>query len=126
MLIIRQEQIEVLAEAAFEQRIVAHLHEFFPGQCGVLSEGELRGLVQEGIRKARAYGFEETAHLCQFVDLMLLLGRDFDVSPRHAWAGQILKDSRIQRPTTRLNRLFRQALEVLETGSAEVGHDRNE
>lgn len=107
MLVIRTAQLDALAEGTLERRIVDHLREHFPRKCEGLDS--VTAFVREGIAKARSYGFTYAPHLCQFVDLLMMFGRDLDTDPRHAWAGDVLRDPEIDHPGTRMILLVEEA-----------------
>jgi hypothetical protein len=87
---IRPEQLEILTESGFEGQIIDHVREFFPEACADLGMERLWILVREAIKQARAHGLEEGPHICLFVDLTFIFGRDFDSQP---WADEILGDA---------------------------------
>lgn len=108
MLVIRAAQLDALTEALLERRIAEHLREIFADRAAALGDG-LPAFVREGIAKARRYGLEHPAHVCQLVDMMLVFGRDLDTDPRLPWAGAILRDPEIDHPGTRMLLLCEEA-----------------
>lgn len=94
MLTIRNEQFAAFSNAEvrkFEDWIVAHLQQFFPAECARMGgDVQVRDLVRHGIRRAAVYGVTRKADVCRYVDLMVVLGRDFDVDGRFGWASAIL------------------------------------
>jgi len=93
MLTIRKEQMAVFAQAEikkFEDRVVIHLKKFFPGQCHALGESQLREVIRYGIKRAAAYGITAARDVCKYIDLMVVLGRDFDTDKELPWVGAIL------------------------------------
>jgi hypothetical protein len=93
MLTIRPEQISVLSQAqakSFENRMLAHLRQFFPKQCEAIDEAKLRETIQYGIRSAAVYGIAAERDVCKYVDLIMVLGRDFDKDEKRPWASRIL------------------------------------
>lgn len=94
MLVLRGEQMALFsqnAEKQFEDWMVAHLNRFFADGCQKLGEQGVRELIRHGIRRAASYRLTIRREVCKYIDVMLVLGRDFDKDPRHAWAGRILK-----------------------------------
>lgn len=92
-MLIRQSQIDVFSRVEvrrFEDWMVAHLREFFPLQCATLDEGELRECTRSGIASAARYGIRTKRDVCKFIDLMIVLGEDFDSSEPANWASIIL------------------------------------
>jgi hypothetical protein len=97
MLTIRAEQFEVFSRLEvekFEEWMIAHLRRFFPQQCAVAGEAQLRETIQGGIKRAAAYGMTAKRDVCKYIDLMIVLGRDFDTDNRYPWAGEILSERR--------------------------------
>lgn len=110
MLVIRAEQMAALARAStqqFEDQLVAHLLKWFPDECRVLGLEDVRRVIQEGTRKAARYGLELQRDLCRYIDLMFLLGMDFDTAL--PWAHELLTAPEIPQPTLRLERTFTEA-----------------
>lgn len=108
MLTIRKEQMAVFrgpAVKAFEERMVAHLGRCFPKQCRALSEPELRETIQYGIKAAAKYGIIIERDVCRYIDLMVVLGRDFDRDPKLPWASSILNNRALKDPGYKLERL---------------------
>ncbi|HSU14585.1 hypothetical protein [Longimicrobium sp.] len=87
---IRNAQMDALAEAAFEHYLVAHLRRHFAGPLEGCGEASLRALVRRALRRAAAYGVSSRAGLCRYVDLSVALGEGFEDGPEHAWAAEIL------------------------------------
>jgi len=93
MLTIRQSQIEIFSAVEvrrFEDWMVSHLRRFFPLQCAALAEAELRESIQRGIVRAARYGIRTKRDVCKFIDVMIVLGEDFDSAEAPDWARKIL------------------------------------
>jgi hypothetical protein len=93
MLTIRQAQFAAFSQAElrkFENWMVAHLRKFFPDQCTALEEAKLIETIQYGIRRAATYEIKIKRDVCKYIDLMIILGRDFDSDGRYLWLSQIL------------------------------------
>lgn len=108
MLTIRKEQMAVFekdAENDFENRMLSHIKEFFREQNERLAEASLRELIRYGVDRAAAYGIELQPDVCQYIDLMLVFGRDFDRDPALPWASSILNDPEIAGPSARIYEL---------------------
>jgi hypothetical protein len=56
-----------------------------------MGEGGLREFIQYGIRRAAHYGITAKRDVCKYIDVMVVLGRDFDKDARYAWASNILE-----------------------------------
>ena len=90
-------QVEV---QKFEAWMLAHLRKFFPERCEALGETQLRETIQFGIKRAAAYGITLKRDVCKYLDLVIVLGRNFDEDRTLPWAGKILNGR--DRPTKRI------------------------
>jgi len=52
----------------------------------------MRRLVLHAVNRAREYGFSALADVEQYVDLVVVLGEDFEFQEEYAWAQEILHD----------------------------------
>ena len=122
MLTIRKEQMAVFAEAMikdFEGRMLAHLREHFPRQYDSAGESEMREMIRYGIGRAATYDIREERDVCKYIDLMVVLGRDFDREVQ--WARALLIIHRLESPGYRVQRLCEEALIALGNQSREAG-----
>lgn len=117
MLIIRKVQMDSFAAAALTERVCDHVKEFFPEGCASLSPENFLQFVETGVKKAALYGFNASPEVCQYVDLMFLLGREFDTDPSLRWAANILQKPGYT-PELRMDLLFGAAIEHLEQKEA--------
>jgi hypothetical protein len=93
MLTIRREQFALFSQQEvrkFEDWMVLHLKKFFPGQCETAGDQQIRDLIQHGIRRAARYGITAKKDVAKYVDLMIVLGRNFDSDQQSQWATDIL------------------------------------
>src|SRR5581483_4821649 len=93
MLAVRAEQMALFSAAAekqFEDWMVVHLNKFFAQKCSSLGEERLRELIRYGIRRASSYRVTIRREVCKYIDVMLVLGRDFDKDPKYSWAKETL------------------------------------
>jgi hypothetical protein len=79
----------------FVDQLVQRLRKSYRAQLEKHENKELRAFVDAGIRQARVYGLVTRSHLRFYIDLLAMHGKDFDASPRTAWAGKILHDERL-------------------------------
>lgn len=93
MLIIRGEQIDAFrakAQLEFEQLLVKHAQAFASKHTEVLGPEGTLAVVRLCIERGQAYGFTGQGPLELFLDLMFLLGAEFDTDPQYAWAAEVL------------------------------------
>lgn len=93
MLTIRERQMAVFADVEikkFVEGMVVHLKKFFPRQCEAMGEPQLQETIRYGIKRAAAYGITTKRDVYQYVDLMVVFGRDFDTDNGLPWASEIL------------------------------------
>jgi hypothetical protein len=110
MLTLSPKHMQVFSEAAlerFEEMMVAHLKKFFPDFCDAAGEEQLRETIHYGIERAAAYRITAACDVCKYIDLMVVLGCDFDTDKELPWAGGILKTRNT--PGARMSVLVRTA-----------------
>jgi len=106
MLTIRRAQLAAFSRAdaaRFEQWMLDHLRKFFAKQCEAAGEPDLRETIRYGIERAAAHGFHSKRDICKYIDLMVVLGRDFDADEQYPWAGTILTE--LKNPETKMEAL---------------------
>jgi hypothetical protein len=94
MLTIRRKQMAVFAEVEtkkFVDRVVVHLKKFFPKQCEAMGDSQLPETIRYGIKRAASYNIKAQRDVSRYVDLMMVLGHDFDRDKRLPWAGEVLR-----------------------------------
>lgn len=94
----REEQMVAFSEQArdvFVERVIVHIQEFFPSHFEAIGDSASEELVRHGIERAGNYGILEEALVCQYIDLMLLHGPDFDTDPACAWSQEILLNQKL-------------------------------
>ena len=114
MLEIRPAQMEVFQEAAllrFEDEMVGHLRQLAPQHCNAVGEEGLRQVIRTGLKRAASYGLTNRGPVRFYLDLMIMLGSDFDTDPQYPWAAVLLKDSAIPDQMTRAERLYKKAMD---------------
>ena len=110
MLSIRKEQMAVFREPAIEafvDKMVVHLNKCFPDKCNAMDEPKLRELVKYGIQRAASYKISSERDVCKYVDLMMVFGQDFDQDLKLPWAAEILNNTAIIKPATKVGRLYK-------------------
>ena len=114
MLTIRKEQWDLFAEEErrkFEDWMHDHVREQLPGEYRAAGEEEIRELIRYGRERAASYGIQSRRDVCKYIDLMVVLGKDFDVDARFPWAAEILRKPRD--PVARIHFLYKAATDHL-------------
>jgi hypothetical protein len=96
MLTIRDEQFEILRQLGFkefEDKMLAHIQEYFPEEYESMGEKVARDFIKLGIKKAETYQIKTQRSVCKFIDIMITAGEDFDEADRYRWAREILDGS---------------------------------
>ncbi len=109
MVIIRKEQMDVFPRPVasdLECRIHTHVTRTFPAQCDALGDPEVRRRIRAGMARARRYAIESHYDIMRFVDLLFLLGPEFETDGDLPWAKEILNDPSARDGTERLDRLY--------------------
>lgn len=90
---IRAQQMATLNTAAsqnFEDRMVVHLGKIFPHLCSLKTQEELRELIAYGVERAAAHRLVREYHVCLYLHLLMIFGRDFDSATDAAWLQESL------------------------------------
>lgn len=109
IVIIRKKQMESFSDPVaydLECRIYTHLTRAFPVRCDALGEKEVRRWVRSGMARVGRYRIEGDYDIMRFVDLMFLLGPDFETNPLLGWAKEILDGPADCSGAERLDRLY--------------------
>ena len=104
ILTIRPEQLRFfsdLAERSFEDWLLSHVKKFFPAQFDAVGEADIHEIIRRGRERASQHGFRARRDVCKYIDLMIVLGRDFDTDVRTQWAAEILARSGDREATMR-------------------------
>jgi len=102
MLTIRKAQWNALIhsrEQAFEKRAVAYVQEHYPDVCREIGEEGVAKSVHQAMEKRTKYNFASVTEILLYIDLMYLLGFQFDNDETFAWAGELLADADIDGET---------------------------
>jgi hypothetical protein len=111
--LVRPEQFEAVQKAVlgdFEERAMKFLIRTYPEQARMLGQNGLRELIQFGCLRAEHYKMVGEDERSQFIELMLLLGRDFESNC--SWAQAILNNSQVPNQRERINILREAAQRV--------------
>jgi len=115
-MVIRQEQMQDLSasvEQNFQLQLVMEMREFAPWHAGVLGDSGLLGCVQFAMQRARQYGFTNRGPIRLYLQMIFLLGSDFDSDPLLPWAGEVLSNPLTANQTDRAAYLYQALGEYL-------------
>lgn len=108
---IRTEQLAALhavLERRFADRAMAYVRRQYPGTCAALDERTIRASIETALGKRATYQFDSEETFFAYLDLMYLLGFDFDLNPQCEWVRETLTDFDLG-PRTRLLLLVEEA-----------------
>lgn len=94
-MVIRAQQVTAFESSArdgFENRLAAHIEEYFPVHWREAGEKHIREVIRLGITNGANYGLETQRDIYVYVSLMLYLGSYFDTDPQLPWAAAGLND----------------------------------
>lgn len=117
MLTIRGEQIKVFEQHAkkrFESETVLHIAKFSPRQFEILGEETIRQIIGSGLERAEGYGFTNRGPARFYVELMFMLGSDFDTDPQYPWAAELLRGHVQTGQMNRADHLYRNTMQYIE------------
>jgi hypothetical protein len=77
----------------FIAKAVKHLHESLPEECAARGDSAVRESARLAVEKGRRYGLDEEYDYLRFLNLMYVLGFDFDRLP---WASGLLENPKIR------------------------------
>jgi|ERR1039458_1432635 hypothetical protein len=102
-MIIREAQFRAFKDALLanaEKELVEHCREFAPRLYQAAEESGIRQAVRLGLQRAQGYRFEDQPQIRFYIDMMLVLGSEFDTDPQFPWARETLQDQ-FSRPHVR-------------------------
>ena len=97
----------------FHYTMVEHCRDALPECCDTYSDKELHALVEKGVNRAEYYGFDQKGSVRLYIDLMLLLGEDFDID--YSWAYECLISDNFINPLYRARFLHQKACEYIDS-----------
>lgn len=86
--------------------LVQHCRQYAPRLCDVAGDAGIHKVVDLGIHRAQQYGFRDEPQIRFYIDMMLVLGSEFDTDPQFPWAAEMLRDN-FSRPHVRATALHR-------------------
>jgi hypothetical protein len=117
MLRVRDEQMKVFEKVAlrnFEDEMVQHLKQFTPRHSEIIAEQGVRRVVEIGIERAKGYGLTNRGPMRFYIELMFMLGNDFDTDPQYPWAGEILNHPENADQMERADSLYNKMMEYIQ------------
>lgn len=117
MLTIRKDQLKAFGDQkllAFAEEMVLHIREFSPIQFKVTGEENVRKIILTGIDRAITYGFTYRGSMQFYLEMMFMLGSDFDTDPQYPWVRKILINSSEADQEDRSSRLFDEVIDFLD------------
>ena len=123
MLVIRKDQQSLLARPSFEAWVVEHAHRCFAEECEEMGPEGTARFVREMIDRARGHGFHGGVDICQFVDLGLTFGADFETTC--PWAGPVLAEANGHADSNTLDALYELGLAELDRDEEEGGEEED-
>jgi len=117
MLVLRKEQVDQLQQAAKRRcadAILISLAGFPPPLFKTLEEDQRRAFIRFALDRAEVHGFISRDPARLYLELMLLLGSQFDTDPQYPWAGRILAGPDQDAPMERVERLYQRAMDYRE------------
>ena len=111
MLTIRNEQMDVLADASFEPWLLDHARCFFAAECAELGPDGTLTFVREMVQRARRYGLRGGPEISSYLDLAFTFGRDFESD---AWAAALVAEADGHWSEFTIDALYEAAMEELD------------
>src|SRR5262245_59344525 len=120
MLLIREKQLQALADveqARFVQEMVERVRRHLPHHFDALGHEKTQRAVEYGIDRARFHEIVSVPGVTAYVQLLFVLGPDFDSDPQLPWATAILREGD---ENTRIQRLLAGAQEHLASKTKDI------
>lgn len=109
-MLIRNEQMQALSlvpEEAFQLQLVEEMRQFAPWHAQILGDSGLLRCVEFAKRRAASYGFTNRGPIRLYLQMIFLLGADFDSDPLLPWAAAALSTPSTADQTARATSLYR-------------------
>lgn len=116
MLVIRKPQLDALdpiPQIIFEDQLLKHFREHYPQDCRRAGAGQVRKLIRMGVAQAGGHRYMSQREVGYYVNLMLMLGCDFDRDPQIPWMCGQLNNLSIESGLERIQKAFASALHYL-------------
>jgi hypothetical protein len=112
-----------LSDATHERLIdmaVDHIRTALPETYDALGYEGVRESVLIAVQKAEHYGLERWPEIVRYLDVMYILGFDFDDDPYYSWAQQVLTDTDLP-PDEKMDTLTAHAIDACEAAADAAG-----
>lgn len=76
----------------FAKKAAAYIKEKYPDKCQILSEQNIEDAITTAFQKRSEYDFKSEYDIIAYLDLMYILGFDFDTNTELPWVRDILCD----------------------------------
>jgi hypothetical protein len=122
VLVLRNAQLEAIGRVPrllYEKALLKHFGRYYPAECERAGQEQVLELIEYGIERAPTHGYESQREVAFYVNLMLILGCDFDLDPQYPWAGEQLNDFSITDPFARIQRVFQTTIDFLNKTSGD-------
>jgi len=117
MLLIRSEQMNALKRASFRRfvdRMVEHLKRFTPRHFNILSDDEIREVIQNGWELARRHDYNSERSVRLYIELMFMLGSSFYTDPQFPWISEIVDGNSKLDESERIDIINKKAWDVVD------------
>ena len=117
MLTIRKDQVKVFEEQrliTFVDEMVQHISGFTPEQFKIIGEPDIRKIITLGIKRAESYGFNLRGPVKFYLEMMFMLGSDFDTDPQYYCIREILADNHEKNQIKRADLLYDKVIDFLD------------
>ena len=122
MIILRKEQQKTLyriPRTRFENRLIAFVYRFYEREYNKLGKDQVKTVVQFAINRAKGNQYTTQRQVTYYLSIMILLGSYYDEDIQLPWARKRLTDLSVASPTRRIEKLWKETLEYLETTTGE-------
>lgn len=90
------------------------LQKIWRRKCQQIGETTLHKFIRDAIEFAKGYNIASERGVVLYAALMFLLGSGFDKDPQFPWAAKVLNDQSISAESTRIDRLYKEAMAFME------------
>jgi len=125
-MIIREDQmcaLEGASERGFEMRMLERMRTYFPRHEQCLSETQLLDFVRLALNRAERHVLTTERSVALYLDLMCVLGSEFDTDPQIPWAAEILADRTFPAQSDRIDLLHSRGWEYATKISMDYDND---